>query len=214
MEQEIESKSQAAPAGISMPIPKMTYTEFLDWLDEDVRAEWVEGEVIIMSPASDRHQNLADFLTALLRHFAEAHQLGVVRSAPFQMKTGTSLPGREPDLIFVSREHLDRIKHAHLSGPADMALEIISPETRARDRGEKFYEYEQGGVREYWLIDPVRKQAEFYMLGEDGIYHPAQVGEDGIFRSVVLKGLRLKVDWLWQEQLPPLLVVLKEWGLV
>ncbi|MBA3715180.1 MAG: Uma2 family endonuclease, partial [Pyrinomonadaceae bacterium] len=110
MAQEIETKSQAAPAVTSMPISKMTYTEFLDWLDEDVRAEWVEGEVIIMSPASLKHQLIVSFLSAILQCFVEAKQLGLIICAPFQMKTGTSLPGREPDLIFVSREHLDRIK--------------------------------------------------------------------------------------------------------
>jgi hypothetical protein len=60
----------------------------------------------------------------------------------------------------------------------------------------------------------VRKQAEFYRLGDDGIYQLVTAGEDGIFRSAVLNGLTLKVDWLWQEPLPLLLTVLKEWGLV
>jgi len=192
----------------------MTYEEFLDWAEEGSSAEWVEGEVILMTPASDRHQDLADFLTVLVRLYVEAHQLGQVRSAPFQMKTGEDLPGREPDLVFLAQAHLDRLQKTHCRGPADLAVEIIGPESRSRDRGEKFYEYEQGGVREYWLIDPLREQAEFYCLGDDGIYRLAPVGEDGIFRSVVLEGLWLRADWLWQEPLPPLMSVLKEWGLV
>lgn len=192
----------------------MTYEEFLKQADEDVSAEWVDGEVIQLSPASTRHQLVASFLTALMQHFVEAHQLGVVLTAPFQMKTGASLPGREPDVLFISKERLDRLKKNHLDGAADLVVEIISPESRARDRGDKFYEYEQGGVREYWLIDPLRKQAEFYQLGADGIYHAATPDAGGLFHSVALKGLALKVEWLWQEPLPLLLVVLKEWGLV
>lgn len=192
---------------------KMSYEAFLAWADEDTRAEWVDGEVIRLSPASNRHQNLSDFLTALLRHFVEAHELGVVLSAPFQMKLGPEGPGREPDVLFVAAEHLDRLKDNHLDGPADLAVEIISPESRARDRGDKFYEYEQVGIREYWLIDPIRKQAEFYSLGEDGIYTAVPL-EDGLFRSGVLPGLVLEVAWLWQEPLPRLLHVLKAWGLV
>lgn len=95
-----------------------------------------------------------------------------------------------------------------------MVVEIISPDSRARDRGEKFYEYEQGGVHEYWLLDPLRKQAEFYGLGDDGIYRLIPIGGDGLFHSRVLEGLWLKVDWLWQEPMPTLLSVLKEWKLV
>ena len=211
MSQEIENEEtntrQTTPA-------KMTYEEFLAQADEDVPAEWVDGEVFLMSPVSSRHQDLADFLTALFRLFVEAHQLGLVRSAPFQMKLAARPSGREPDVLFVSSDRLDRLKEMYLDGPADLVVEVISTESRTRDRGDKFYEYEQGGVREYWLIDPVRKQAEFYLLGDDNIYHPATVGADGEFHSVVLKGLRLKVDWLWQEPLPALLTVLKEWGII
>jgi Uma2 family endonuclease len=196
------------------PLGKMTYEEFLAWADEDTWAEWVNGEVIILTPVSKQHQDLALFLAALLRFFVEARQLGLVLTPPFQMKTGLDLPGREPDIIFIVREHLDRLRDTYLDGPADLAVEIISRDSRARDRGDKFYEYEQGGVREYWLLDYLRRQAEFYRLGLDGIYRPAPVGEDGIYRSAVLEGLWLKVEWLWQEPLPLLLTVLKEWGLV
>jgi Uma2 family endonuclease len=69
-------------------------------------------------------------------------------------------------------------------------------------------------VKEYWLIDPERKRAEFYRLGRDKQYHQIDVGDDGIIRSAVLKGMWLRVDWLWQRPLPKLLKVLKEWGLV
>ncbi|MBM3225265.1 MAG: Uma2 family endonuclease [Candidatus Tectomicrobia bacterium] len=204
------------PSERVLPVPPgtMTYEAFLAWTDEDTWAEWVDGEVIFLRSASETHQDLADFLTALLRHFTEAHQLGVVRSAPFQMKTGPDLPGREPDMIFVAREHLDRLKHVYLDGPADLVVEIVSPESRSRDRGAKFYEYEQGGVREYWLLDPVRRQAELYSLGTDGIYRLLEVDRDGIVHSLVLPGLWLKVEWLRQEPLPLLLHILRQWGLV
>ncbi len=208
-----EPEKEAASPVLPGPRPKMTFEEFLQWGDEDTWAEWVNGEVIQLSPASDRHQDLVVFLSALLRHFAEARQGGVVRTAPFPMKTGPALGAREPDIIYVAREHLDRLKKNYLDGPADIVVEIISPESRGRDRGEKFYEYEQAGVPEYWLVDYLRKQAEFYQRGEDGIYRPAPA-PDGIFRSAVLKGLWLKLDWLWQDALPPLMSILKEWGLV
>jgi Uma2 family endonuclease len=195
-------------------LEQMTYEEFLAWADEDTWAEWVNGKVVILTPASNRHQLLVGFLIHLFQHFVEAHQLGVVLTAPFQMKLGPDLPGREPDVLFIAREHLDRLQNAYLDGPADLVVEIISRDSRARDRGEKFYEYEQGGVREYWLLDYLRRQAEFYQLGSDGIYRSMPVDAAGIYRSTVLNGLWLKVDWLWQEPLPLLLNVLREWGLV
>jgi Uma2 family endonuclease len=192
----------------------MTYEEFLERYDGEMKIEWVNGEVVYMSPVSKQHQTIADFLTALLMHFSEFHKIGAVFSAPFQMKTGKDLPGREPDVVFVSTARLHQIQKNYLDGPADLAVEIVSPDSRVRDRKEKYQEYEQGGVLEYWLIDPIRKQAEFYQRGEDGRYHLVAIGEDGIYRSIVLPGLWLKVEWLWQEPLPQLLYVLKEWELI
>ncbi|MCI0418901.1 MAG: Uma2 family endonuclease [Acidobacteria bacterium] len=202
------------PAPPAPAFPKMTYAEFLRIIPDDVHAEWVDGEVVLMTPVSSDHNDLSVFLLALLRLYAEARDLGKVFCEPFQMKIGPDLPGRSPDLLFVSKKRLSHVKKVYLQGPADLAVEIISPDSRARDRGEKFYEYEQGGVREYWLLDPARKQAEFYELGKNGIYRLMTVGEDDIFRSQVLKGLWLQVSWLWQSPLPPLMTVLKSWKLI
>jgi Uma2 family endonuclease len=213
MAQEIETTNSGA-IKISPPRSKVTYEEFLAWADEDVPAEWVDGEVIIMSPASRKHQEVASFLAALLTFFVEAKQAGVIFIAPFQMRLDTRPSGREPDILFIARARLELLTDTYLNGAADMAVEIISPESRVRDRGDKFYEYEQAGVREYWLIDPVRKQAEFHYLNEERIYQLVPVGDDHIFNSRVLDGLRLNVEWLWQEPLPLLMSVLKEWKLI
>ena len=158
---------------------KMTYDEFLDWCDEDTLAEWVDGEVVMTSPASNRHQDISGFLESVLRSFVETHQMGIVRSAPFQIKLQH---GREPDSLFVAQEHLGRLKETYLDGPADLAVEIISPESMARDRGDKFYEYAQGGVPEYWLMDPQARWVEFYRLAREH-YRPAFSGDEGVYHS-------------------------------
>jgi Uma2 family endonuclease len=204
-----------SPTGTQTDPPaRMTYEEFLRWADEDTRAEWVDGEVVTMSPASSKHQVLLKWLVQILDNFVVAKGSGLLLFAPFQMKTGAHLAGREPDLLFVATPNLSRLKDTHLEGPADLVVEIISPESFSRDRGEKFREYEEGGVREYWLIDPGRRQAEFYVLGEDGLYATVFAGREGTYRSAVLDGLWLQAEWLWQEPMPPLLDILRKWELI
>jgi len=188
----------------------MAYEEFLAWADEDTHAEWVKGEVIMTSPASGRHQDISDFLTSVLRSFVEAHHLGIFRSAPFQMRLEYS--GREPDLIFVAAENLARLKETHLDGPADLVIEITSPESDTRDRGGKFTEYEQAGIPEYWLIDPEREQAVFYQRDEAGRYRSILPDENGIYHSKALPGFWLRESWFWK--IPPVLDTLRELGLV
>lgn len=177
----------------------MTYREFLEWATEDTLAEWVNGRVVMTSPASARHQKLAAFLYDVLSAHVDTHNLGTVFIAPFQMKLPHS--GREPDVLFLAKEHLARLRATYLEGPADLTIEVVSPESKGRDRGDKFYEYQEAGVPEYWLIDPATEHAEFYQLDAAGTYQLVPPGEDGIYRSRILPDLWLRVAWLWQDPL-------------
>ena len=180
----------------------MTYEAFLDWLDEDTRAEWVGGRVQVTSPASMRHQQLAHLLTTLLDTYVRRHDLGVVLCAPFQCKLGPDLPGREPDVLVVLRDQLDRLHPIWLDGCPGVVVEVTSPESAARDRGEKYLEYERGGALEYWLVDPERQEAVFHVRSAGGRFHARSQSADGTFDSVALPGLSLRVDWLWADPLP------------
>ncbi len=196
------------PTRPAVPPAPVSFEEFLAWLDEDVWAEWVDGEVRLMSPASAEHQRVRDFLLKLIGLFLETHQLGELFSAPFLMRTPTRPSGREPDLLFISSEHADRIRETYLDGLADLVVEIVSPESDERDRGEKLVEYEAAAIPEYWLIDPLRREALFHQLRSDSRYHVAPIDAEGFYRSAVLSGFRLRVDWLWQRPLPPIAEVL------
>ncbi|MCL5997340.1 MAG: Uma2 family endonuclease [Chloroflexi bacterium] len=189
---------------------KLSYEEFLNQIDEDTFAEWVDGEIIMTSPASVQHQNIKGFLESILRVYVEAHNLGVVFADRFQMKLAHT--GREPDLLFVAHEHIDRLKSNYLDGPADLVVEIISPESIGRDRGDKFIEYEEAGVPEYWLIDPEREQADFYHRDTRGYYRPILPGTDQIYRSSAVRGFWLAVTWLWHP--PQITRALRDLGLV
>jgi Uma2 family endonuclease len=200
--------SQSSSAA-TLPL-RMSYEEFLDWCDEDTSAEWVDGQVVMTSPASYRHQVVADFLLKTLGVYVEQRGLGLVISAPFQMKLSASRSGREPDLLFITQEHLGRFKGTYLDGPADLAVEVVSPESRLRDRGEKLAEYEMGGVREYWIIDPEQGRVDYYVLATDGRYERRRADTQGVYHSEVVSGFWLKEEWLWQEPPPNTLTVLRE----
>lgn len=211
MHTQVEPVEKKVHAGRARHL--MSYAEFLESDKIDPHSEWVSGEIVEMAPVSDEHSDQSVFLLTILKIFVDAHDLGKLRSEPFQMKTGPNLPSRAPDILFVAKKHISRLKKKHLEGPADLVVEIISPGSQSIDRGDKYYEYEAGSVREYWLIDPIRNKAEFYQLGRDGLYHLAPI-ENGIFHSSVLKGLWIKVGWLWRKPRPSVLAVQKEWKLI
>ena len=179
----------------------ITFEEYLAQSSDTRICEWVDGEIVSMPGASFEHQTLSDFLLKVISFYVESKNLGLVISSPFAMKLDAQRRGREPDILFVGNERKHLFKKTYLDGAADLAVEIISPESIGRDRGEKFVEYEAAGIKEYWLIDPERRQAEFYRLNSDGFYQLISTPE-GVFRSEVLPEFFLRVEWFWQEALP------------
>lgn len=204
----VHLKRKAAPH--AAPPPHMTYEEFLEWADEDTLAEWVDGAVEFMSPASTRHQQISRFLLRIMAQWAEDHDAGEVIDAPFQMRLSNVKRGREPDILFVAQANLSRLQAAYLDGPADLAVEIVSPESALRDRGAKYAEYEAGGVREYWIVDAQEQRADFFLLADDGRYERQRPNTDGVYRCAVLPGFWIKTAWLWQEPTPFVRAVLTE----
>lgn len=94
------------------------------------------------------------------------------------------------------------LKDTYLNGPADICVEVVSEKSSARDHGEKFVEYEKGGVPEYWIIDPIRRESRFYRLGDQKSYLPQSVDHQGNYHTPTLPGLALNVPTLWHETLP------------
>lgn len=183
---------------------RMSYEEFVTQIDESAHAEWVNGEAIVFMSPKERHQALANFLEVLITLFVDFFELGIVRDAPYEMRVDPAGPAREPDLLFIAHDHLDRVTENGLAGPADLVIEIISEESFKRDRDDKFYEYESAGIGEYWLFDPRprRQRAEFYRLSEAGVYQPILPDAEGRYHSMILPGFWLQSAWLWQNPLP------------
>lgn len=197
-------------AYVPPPPAPVSWEQFLAWLDEGVRAEWVDGEIIEMPPVRDDHQFILGFIYRLIMEIVDARQLGAVYLAPFVMHLPSRPSGREPDLLFVSTANLGRATPTYVDGPADLVVEIVSPDSVTRDQRDKLAEYQAAGIPEYWMINPRRKDARFYLLGEDGTYLLAPVHEDGIYSSRALPGFRMRVAWLWQTPLPTLSAALAD----
>ncbi len=183
---------------------KMSYEEYLETASETRIMEWVNGEGIIYMPPIYQHQEIIRFLSGLLSAFVQFFDLGTVILAPFEVKLWPGGPSREPDLIFIAQKNLSGLTDKRFAGSPDLLVEIISPGSVTEDRVRKFTEYEQAGVWEYWVIDPRprQQQADFYVLGEDRVYHPAPLDENGLYFSTALPNFWLNIEWLRQERLP------------
>jgi len=178
---------------------RMTEQEFESWaLATRARAEWVNGEVVIMAPANADHWEISSWLVALMAMYASKHKLG--KAGGPELMNRFEGERRVPDVLFIKKDNLPRLKRTYIEGGADLIVEVVSPDSVRRDWRDKYLTYQRAGVPEYWIIDPNTSIAEFYHL-HDGKYQPIEI-TDGILRSVQLAGFWLKVEWLWQRPLP------------
>ena len=206
-----ENQTATAPTRQEQQL-RMSYEEYLAWADEDIHAEWVNGEVIVPMPPKIQHQRVVRFLLQLLSLFTQLCRSGEVLVAPTEMRAVPDGPAREPDLLFIAQEHLERCTETRVSGPADLIVEVVSDDSVSQDRSDKFYEYQAAGVREYWIIDPRPgyERADFYVLDTRGRYQPVPIAPDGRYHSTVLAGFWFEVEWVLSTTPPDVLQALAQ----
>lgn len=194
-----DSEFADSPAATRHPGRRLSEEEFVAWCDEDVKAEWTDGEVIVVSPATLLHARIARFLVSLLQEYGAKRTLGEALGPEFSVRLGSKR--RTPDVLFVSIDRLSRLQPAHFEGPPNMIVEVVSDESVERDWRDKYFEYAAAGVDEYWIVDPLYQRVAPYSLGGDGVYHEI-IETEGRVCSVAVPGFYLRPDWLWQEPLP------------
>lgn len=198
----IEPENLVAPIdlapGVSACTDKpLTVEQFCELVDEDTNAELVEGIIVTKSPVSEPHEGVFEFLYNLLSPYVQHRKLGRVRG-PKTLVRISRHTGREPDLIFVSRDRLDIVRTNFVAGAPDLAIEIVSPHDRPHDLIAKQTEYESVGVREFWLIDQPKKGLKVFDLNDEGLFEQRPL-EGGVLEAKTVPGFHLQVDWLWSE---------------
>jgi Uma2 family endonuclease len=163
--------------------------------------EWVDGKVMSMPQPTLKELRLRWFLRSFFDVYLDATSGGKAFSDPFTMKIGTNLPARQPDDYVILPDRLHLLTERACEGAANLVVEIITPECEYVDQVIKYAEYEKGGVQEYWILDPARKEPLFYVLGEDGLFH-SHPPIDGVYTSTVLPKLKLTISLLWEDEYP------------
>lgn len=174
--------------------------QFREWLDEDKKAEFINGEIILHSPVKRRHLRVSANLSTLLGVYTRMRRLGVIMVE--KALIGLTRNDYEPDLVFFRRELAETFDDEQMVFPApDFIVEILSKSTAKVDRGIKRTDYAAHGVREYWIIDPARREVEQYIrAGNDLEFMPANkliIGQT--LNSTAIPGFEIPVLALFDE---------------
>ncbi len=171
-----------------MPKQKGTHTiEEIYALPEGERAELIDGELYMMATPSAIHQLLVGELFFVITSYIRKRKgLCKVFIAPFAVfPHNDDSTYVEPDIsVLCDREKWDN-KGCH--GAPDWVIEVVSPFSRKMDYVIKLAEYQRAGVREYWIVDPMKKIVMVYMLEQDVapvIYRFSEKVKVGIYEGL------------------------------
>ncbi len=142
---------------------KMKRQEFYDLIHENIKAEFINGEIIMHSPTMRKHWKTSMNLSRAMSNYVYQNQLGEVGVEKVMLNFTRN--DYEPDIVFFSKEKSKDFHDDQLLFPApNLVVEILSESTKKRDRGIKFVDYAAHGVLEYWIVDPTKKCIEQYYL--------------------------------------------------
>jgi Uma2 family endonuclease len=185
-----------------------TYEDFCRMVREDEKADLIDGVIYMASPENTDANELFMWLSGLMHDFAEYNDLGKVYGSRVALRLD-SKNSPEPDIAFVKKEHLSRIERGGIAGPADLAVEIVSPDSVERDYDQKRRQFERFGITEYWIVDEELQKFTLLRLGRKGKYREVKP-QKGILRSEVLQGFWLRPEWVWQNPRPKKMDVLSQ----
>jgi Uma2 family endonuclease len=180
---------------------KLTYDDFLLFPDDGKRHELIDGEHYVTPSPNTRHQRILGNLHLVIGTWLEAHPIGEVFLAPFDV-VFSNFDVVEPDLLYLSNARkAEVITPKHVHGAPELVVEIGSSGTRQRDETIKRRLYERSGVTEYWFVDPETDVVRVYGRSPNGFNRALELSRetDDVLTTALLPGLDLPLARIFRE---------------
>ena len=159
---------------------------------EEKKAEYIDGIIIMHSPASVTHERISVEILTRLNLFVKSNSLGEVLGSKLAIAIGDRR--FEPDIVFISRDNSGKFGEFKFFGIPDLVVEIISKSTKHYDLKIKREFYREHKIPEIWFVDYNEKIFIADILKSGG-YETVEIN-DGMYESAVLKGFKLR---LWDD---------------
>ncbi len=179
---------------------------FDEMVDEDTKAELIDGVMIVHSPASLRHDDVAGFLRTLMRCYTADKELGLVLG-PDGLARIKKTHRVGADIFFLAQDRVPKPLPKEYKGVPDLFVEVLSPSNRDYDLQDKRSYYREAGVKEMWFVDPEEQQ--IIVDRRRGRRYGSRTISTGRLESTVIKDFWIEAAWLWTDPLPNVMQCLR-----
>lgn len=177
--------------------PPHSLAEYLTMPEGPPYYEFINGIAHIMASPTISHQECLGELFIQMKTFVKKYQLGKVFISPLDVYLSDE-EYYQPDILYVSNERKSIIQE-RIYGAPDLVVEVLSPSNGYKDLTHKKRMYEEFGVREYWILDPLEKAVEVLFNTENGFQIASKAYSKGFVQSQILSGFAVDVEQLFAE---------------
>ncbi|MGK7890675.1 MAG: Uma2 family endonuclease, partial [Leptolyngbyaceae cyanobacterium] len=180
---------------VSTRTPSLSFEDYLNYDDgSDRHYELVDGQLILMNPPRLEHFLIVDFLDTAIKAEIRRLSLPWLTFREAGVRTGYA-KSRLTDLCVVTREQAQELlgQSAVFQTPPQLVVEVVSPDSIARDYRYKRSEYAAVDIPEYWIVDPLESCLTI-LLWEEGWYEEVQIRDQQPLSSRIFPDLTLTTD--------------------
>ena len=181
---------------VTAQLRNITFEEYLSYDDgTNLRYELADGKLVEMPPASFLHSDIIDFIADCFKAIARSYKLDIkIKTGDVGVRTGMN-SCRVPDILVIDGKACKsyrRDRSAIIEDKVMLAVEVVSPgaEQIDRDYSKKAFEYQNTGIPEYWIVDPIEQKITALVL-KDGSYTKAVFTESEAIASPTFLKLKL-----------------------
>ncbi len=183
--------------GIELAKEKELRKKFYEEVRDDLKAEFINGQIILHSPVSKRHSEAGRRLFYFVNKFVSTYHLGYLGYEKTLIELTRN--SYEPDIVFFSQDKANNFTDEHNIFPTpDFVVEILSKSTEKVDRTIKYMDYLAHKVKEYWIVNSKRKEVEQYLLRND-TYELVAKHKTGIITSEAIPGFSIETEIIFDN---------------
>ncbi len=185
-------KAKERAASYKTKPQEFTYQDYFNLPNDGNRYEVINGELIMVAAPNTFHQKISWNLILAIGSFLKKKKIGQAFGAP----TNVLLDEKnvvQPDILFILNEHSEIVKEKYVEGTPELMIEILSEGSAYRDLVDKKELYAKFGVKEYWIVDPMKQRVEILENKNGEFELIQQITKTGKVKSKVLKGFEVEL---------------------